>query len=151
MKKIYISLDDHEIKPWLQFTQIFFGIVCFIISGIWIYYMLDGDINVFTFWVATFFLLLFGLFQIYSGAGLSKRFVVFDEKEILLKQSTFGKKIHLLPGQIKSIEIGAAEIIFDRVQGSRIVLKLGLRYFETGETIKEKTELFARENQIMLK
>jgi hypothetical protein len=141
------ATNDNKIVRWLQLA---FGVVCFILATIWIILNITSFKSTGSVWLTIAFLYGFSYFEIISGLGKAARFVEFGQTRLTLK------RISMLPAQsfevtdIVKIEIFPLSIIFFLKSGKRITLRLGTRYGDIIESVRNGTEEFAQENNIPL-
>ncbi|HUS87246.1 MAG TPA: hypothetical protein VMW76_08400 [Bacteroidales bacterium] len=149
MQHKHISLDDRPEKRMVRVIMVIFGLLCLFTSGWWSVYLLKlPDNNNNMFWLATLFLFLFGLYQIYSGLGLATRYMIFEEKVFIVRQNSLLTPKKFYSDNIKTVEIGSHDISLLFNDGRRYRIKLGLKYPDLGENIKENIIEFATGHKI---
>ena len=148
MENIYIPLDDNSDKKHIRILMVIFGFFCLFTSGWWATYILKSPESEKVFWLATIFLFLFGLYQVYAGLGYAKRYISIKGPDIIIRQNGFLKPVILNPDVIEKIEIGSMDIIFRRKGKNRLRLKLGLKYPDLGQNIKDQVVLYGENNDI---
>ncbi|MEE4114723.1 MAG: hypothetical protein V2I37_01065 [Marinilabiliaceae bacterium] len=150
MQNTYLSLDEKPEKKAVSFLMVVFGILCLFFSGWWAVFLLKVPENENSYWVATIFLFLFGLYQVYAGLGYARRYISLHGKDLVIRQNSFLPPVKLSAPLINSIIIRSMDIIFENENGDKKKLKLGLRYPDLGEKIKEKVVEFANLHSIEL-
>ena len=149
MQHKQISLDDRPEKRMVRIIMVIFGFLCLFTSSWWTVYLLKlPDNNNNMFWVATLFLFLFGLYQIYSGLGFAARYMIFEEKTFIVRQNSLSVPKKFMSDDIKTVEIGPNDISLLFNDGKRYRIKLGLKYPDLGENIKKNIIEFATERKI---
>jgi hypothetical protein len=143
------SLEAKESNRFVKFAQIIFGAVCIITSAWWVVFILkSGEGN--NYWVATLFMLFFGLFQILSGLGHASRYVEFSNEEVIIKQNSIGLPDRMPVKEISSIEMLPLSVKFSLKSGRKRTLRFGVTYTDLIDTIKDELEIFAREKNISI-
>ncbi len=150
MTEKYIPLDDRPDKKIIRIIMVLFGILCLITSSWWALYLVKYPGNENVFWIATAFLLLFGLYQIYSGLGFAARYIKIEGQQLTIRQNSIAPSRIFGSDKIEKIEIGTMDIVINLSDGGRYRIKLGLKYPDLGENIKERIIEFATENRIDL-
>lgn len=150
MESTYLSLDERPEKKAVSILMVVFGILCLFTSGWWAVFLIRVPENENIFWVGTLFLFLFGLYQIYAGLGYAKRYIKLQGKEISIRQNSFLTQKEFSAPLLKSITIHSTTIIFEPEQGKSYTLKLGIRYPDLGENIKNTLIKFAELHKIEL-
>jgi hypothetical protein len=148
MEKKYLSLDEKPEKGFVSILMVIFGILCLITSGWWAAFLLKTPEQQNSFWLATSFLFLFGLYQIYAGLGYARRYIKIDGGNIIVRQNSFFAPKAFEATLISNITIRAADILIKYENIKSFKLKLGIRYPDLGENIKNEIILYAEKNKI---
>ena len=144
----YLNLSERPESLFVRILMVVFGILCLFTAGWWALYLIRNTGNEKSFWVATLFLLLFGLYQIYAGLGYSRRYISSDGENLEVKQNAFLRPVHLKGGAIDSVEIRRADIFVKPREGKGYRIKIGIRYPELGEKIRNLVISYAANNNI---
>lgn len=148
MEKIYLSLDEKPEKGFVSILMVVFGFLCLITSGWWAAFLLKSPDAQNSFWLATSFLLLFGLYQIYAGLGFARRYIKIDGGKITVRQNSFLTPRDFEANLISNITIRSADILIKYESNKSFKLKLGIRYPDLGENIKTEIISYAERNNI---
>ncbi|MEZ5012091.1 MAG: hypothetical protein R2744_11145 [Bacteroidales bacterium] len=84
----HISLDERPEKKFVKILMVVFGIMCLFTAGWWALYLVKNPSNENVFWIATLFLLFFGLYQIYAGLGMATRYILIDKNLFTVRQNS---------------------------------------------------------------
>ena len=144
----YISLDERPEKKLVKFFMVIFGILCIFTSGWWALFLVKNPDNEKAFWLATAFLLVFGVYQVYAGLGKAARYILVDEGVLTVKQNAFSTPVKMISDDIEKIIIDRGQMQFFISGDKTFKLKLGLRYPDLGESIKEEVVNFAGQYNI---
>ncbi len=148
MSEQYISLGERENKLAVRIMIIIFGLLCIFTAGWWTVFLLRYPDNEKIFWAGSIFLLLFGLYQLYSGLGYARRYVKRENSNITIRQSSFLPARKLGSEQIKQLEIRSYDMVLHLNDLSRIRIKLGLRYPDLGQKVRDFIIEYAEDNNI---
>ncbi len=150
MKYEYIRLDDKPDKKFVSVFLVIFGFSCLLTSGWWALFLVRVPENENVFWLGTIFLLLFGLFQIYSGLGFAKRYLIVEKTNITIRQNSLLPAKRLTKNSISKLEVRSMDIKFFLNNGNIFRLRLGLKYPDLGENVKTRIIAWSEENSIDL-
>ena len=148
MKDKYFDLEPHDQLPAVKILQIIFGILC--ISAT-IYYILTGLISSTsntTLWAAVAFLVLFGIYQIMSGLGKTKKYFRITQDSISFKQHSVLPVKYITSDKIDKIELFPLSIKFILKTSRKIKFRFGISYPEIIDPVKEEVIGFADDNGI---
>jgi len=148
MSEEYIALGEKENKLAVRIIIIIFGLLCIFTAGWWIVFLLRYPDNEKIFWAGSIFLLLFGLFQLYSGLGYARRYVKRENNNISIRQSSLLPSRRLSSADIKKLEVRSYDMVLHLNDSSRIRIKLGLRYPDLGQKVRDFIIEFAEINNI---
>lgn len=148
MTNKYLSLDERPEKKFVSILMVIFGILCMGTAAWWAIFLLRSPEQSNSFWAATIFLLLFGVYQVYAGLGLARRYIKIDDKTIQIRQNFLLPPRSFNPEEIENITIRAADIVFKNNNGSKYKLKLGIRYPDLGENIKKELISYGENQKI---
>jgi hypothetical protein len=143
------SLEAKESNRFVRIAQIVFGAVCIITSAWWIVFILKSE-GTNNYWVATLFMLFFGLFQIYSGLGHASRYVEISDEELIIKQNSIGLPDRMPAAEISNIEMLPLSVKFHLRSGRKRTLRFGITYSDFIDSIKDALVDFAGEKNIPL-
>lgn len=143
------SLETKESNRFVKIAQIIFGVVCIITAAWWVVFILkSGDAN--NYWVATLFILFFGMFQIFSGLGHATRYVEFSSEELIIKQNSIGLADRLPVTEITSIVMLPLSVKINLRSGKKRTLRFGITYSDFIDSIKDALVEFSENNNIPL-
>ncbi len=143
------SLETRETNKFVRYAQIVFGVVCLITAGWWSVYLTQSDSGG-DYWIATLFLLGFGLFQIYSGLGYAARYVEISDRQIIIKQASIGTPDLLPVSDIAAIEILPLSVNFKLRSGKKKTLRFGIAYTDYIDDIKDAVAQLAENRNILI-
>lgn len=145
----YISLNERPEKLFVRIMMVIFGLMCLFTAGWWALFLYKNPDNENIFWIATLFLLFFGLYQVYAGLGYATRYIKIEANQLVIRQNAFLKARTFNPGNLESVVIRGGDILFLLKGGERFRLKIGIRYPGTGEKIRNHIITFAEANGII--
>jgi hypothetical protein len=148
MEKTVIFLDIKDNPLFIRILQILFGFTCFTVAIFWIVFNLKSVQKEGTLWITTFLLIGFGLYQIMSGFGKTKRYIEINDSEINLKKNALLPVSKMKTANIRKIESLPLNIIFHMENRKKIILRFGINYPELIGTVKDKLKEFAELNNI---
>lgn len=143
MEKRYLSLDEKPERGFVRILMILFGALCLATSGWWAYYLLSAEGVQSSFWAATIFLALFGIYQVYAGLGYAARYLEIKDNTLIVKQLAILPRKVFIPEDIDYFKIGPTDIEIRLLSGKRFRLRLGIRYPERSEEVKRLVEDYA--------
>jgi hypothetical protein len=147
MEKKRYSLESKESNRFVRYAQIAFGIVCLIVAAWWTAFLIQTE-GADNFWVATLFILFFGIFQIYSGMGMAAKYIDISGDSLSIKQTAICAPELIASSDIKTIEILPLSVQFFLKSGKKRVLRFGITYSDLIDTIKDAIIEFAEEKKI---
>lgn len=148
MEKRHFSLEMKESAKWSEWVQIAFGIICIVISIVLIFSLIKTASDKSS-WIGIYFLVLFGIFQIWSGFGFAEKFIELESGKIRLKKSSIARPRVINAVEIEKIEAFPLNTIFRLKNNSKINLRFGINYPERNVAIVHELYLFAEENKIL--
>ena len=116
----------------------------------WIGCLVKNPANENVFWIATLFLLLFGLYQIYAGLGMAARYILIDNAKITIRQNSLSRPSSFTSDRFESVEIRRMDILLRFTDGKNFRIKLGLRYPNIGDSIRDELVHFCEEHDIRI-
>ena len=150
MGKKYFSLEIRDDNRLTKIFRIVFGLLCCAIAIFWVIYNFRSVKADGTLWITVAFLVLFGVFQIYSGFGFATRFIELSANYIKLKKSSLLSATDLPADQIEKIELFPLKVLFYIKSGKKILLRFGISEPEKVELIKDEIISFADSNSLTL-
>jgi hypothetical protein len=149
MTEIRYSIDLHESNRAGKIVRVVFGVAC-LVAGIWYITKISGTpAATSSSWIATGFLLLFGLWMIGSGLGYTKRYITVGDDMIILRQEFYRPPLIFTPGSLKAVGFSTLRLEFITDTGSTI-LRLGTYYPEHTAAIMTAVEEFCRRNSVKM-
>lgn len=148
MENKHIPLDLKSNTLFVRILQVLFGFACLAVAIFWIAFNLKSVQTDTSLWITTLLLIAFGLYQVLSGLGKTKRFIDINRNEMYLKKNA------LLPGSkyinidIKKIESFPLNIIFHMKNGRKTILRFGINYPEVINIVKDTLKEFSELNNI---
>ena len=150
MGKKYFSLEIRDDNRLTKIFRIIFGLLCCAIAIFWVIFNFRSVKSDGTLWITVAFLVLFGVFQIYSGFGLATRFIELSTNNIKLKKSSLLRATDLHADQIEKIELFPLKVLFYIKPVKKILLRFGISEPEKVELIKDEIISFADSNNLTL-
>jgi hypothetical protein len=144
----YFSLGQAENSKMVKILQVVFGVLCTGIAVFWMIFNLRSIHSAGAGWVTIIFLGGFGLYQIYTGFGFSKRFIKISPDNICIKKAIMLPAKNISAGELERVELFPFNIILLLKTGKRVMLRLGASYQETNEKIKDEILTFGELNSI---
>jgi len=146
----YLNLSERPENMFVRTLMVIFGILCLFTAGWWAFYLYSnpGDDN--SFWFATLFLFFFGLYQVYAGLGYARRYLRTDGERIEIKQSALPRTNNFTPAMIESIELRRMDILIKLNGGERCRIKIGIRYPELGDKLRNMVISYSENNSVAL-
>ena len=148
MHNNYLPLDEKPEKGFVLTLMVVFGILCLITSAWWAVYLIKSPGQQGSFWVATVFIFLFGIYQVYAGLGFARRYIRIEGDTIRIRQNSFLPAVEFVSGSISTITIRSADVVFKYEPDKSFKLRLGIRYPNLGENIKSEIISYAENNKV---
>lgn len=147
MTETRFNIDLHEENKAGKLLRIIFGVAC-LAAAVWYMYSIRGTVSsTGSSWIATAFLLFFGLWMIASGLGYTRRYIIVGEDRITLRQEFYRPPVILTSSVLKAVEFKPLTVVFRTTTGS-ISLRLGTYYPEHTTTVMVALEEFCKRNNI---
>lgn len=143
------SLESRESNRLIRIFQFIFGIVCVITAGWWAVYILKSPEGG-NFWIATLFMLFFGVFQIYSGLGHASKYLAIDNDRLEIKKTAIGKKEVLNQADIEKIDILPLSVAFRLRSGKTTTISFPVTLAEGIDHIKDAVDEFGKSYNIAI-
>lgn len=141
-------LESRESSKPVRILQLIFGIVCIFIAGWWTVFILRVPENA-NFWFAIIFMLLFGIFQIYSGLGYASKYLTVDSERLIIKKTVFGRTEVFAGTDIERILIFPLSVSVVLRNRRTISLRFPVTLGEGIDRVKDALAEYARDNKIM--
>jgi hypothetical protein len=148
METKYFFLGTSENSRLVKIIRIVFGIVCLIVAIFWLIFNIKSLQADGTLWITIIFLSGFGIYQVYSGLGLTTIYIEFDNDSIRLKKNPILSPVEMNAGEIERIELFPMNVIFFLKTRKRILLRFGTTYPETNEKIKDEILRYTNSNKV---
>ena len=150
MKETRYSIDLHENRRLEKAGRILLGAVSLVVTGWYFYSIIGTTASGISSLVAMAFLLLFGLWMIFSGLGYTNRYIIVADERITLRQEFYRPPLVFTPGSLRAVEFRPLTIIFITESGN-VSLRLGTYWHENTARILEAVEEFCRNNSVEIK
>jgi|WetSurMetagenome_2_1015567.scaffolds.fasta_scaffold00870_13 hypothetical protein len=143
-----ISLDVRESNKITRYSQFFFSLLCFGVA-IWLFIKLvstgtPSGSNI----IAVAFILLFGVWELVSGLGITQRYISLTDDRLTIKHRYFAKPVIYRPADIKLVVFKPLSFNIVGNGGERTVIKLGNYYQERTLKILESVENFCKAGNV---
>lgn len=148
MEKRYFPLGDTDERKLVRILRASFGIACIAVAAWWVNFSISSRKFDWSLWVTVLFLLGFGLYQVWAGAGKTARFIEFGAEKIRLKKSSLFPPVEWNHSDIIKIELFPLSILFFMRTGEKKLLRLGTVNYETNERIVDELIRFAGDHSI---
>ncbi len=150
MKETRYSIDLHENRKGEKAGRILLGVTSLAVTGWYVFSITGSAASTTSSWVAMAFLLIFGLWMIISGLGLTRRYIIIGDDRITLRQEFYRAPFVFNPGSLRAVEFRPLTIIFFTDSGN-VSLRLGTYWPENTASILEAVEEFCRYHHIEIK
>lgn len=148
MDKQTIFLGEREDKPFIRILAIVFGVLCIFTAVWWAVFLIRYPDNEKIFWAGSIFLLLFGIYQVYSGLGYARCYISREHGNIIVRQNSLLPARKIQSGQVTRLEIRSYDMVFHLNNSSRFRIKLGLKYPDLGQKVRDFITDYAESNNI---
>lgn len=143
-----ISLGEREDKLLIRIIIVVFGIMCIFTGLWWAVFLIKYPDNEKIFWAGSIFLLLFGIYQVYAGLGFARRYIRRENENIIIRQNSLLPARKIQSAEVVQLEIRTYDMVFHMNDSSRFRIKLGLKYPDLGQRIRDFITVYAKENNI---
>ena len=148
MENKHIPLDLKNNTLFVRILQVLFGFACLAVAIFWIVFNMKSVKTDTSLWITTLLLIAFGLYQILSGLGKTKRFIDINDNEIDLKKNALLPGSKIRNNEITKIESFPLNIIFHLKNGRKTILRFGINYPEVIDIVKDTLKEFSKLNNI---
>lgn len=121
--------------------RLLLGLACLVVSVWFMYSIRETAASVGTSWIATGFLLLFGMWMIATGLGYTERYITVGDDRIVLRQYFYKKPVTFTPSNLKAVEFRPVAIDFITDAG-KTTLRMGITYPGRTASIMEAVKQF---------
>lgn len=140
-------IELHENATTGKTMRLLMGLACLAVS-VWFMYSIRGTAaSVGTSWIASGFLLMFGLWMIATGLGYTERYITVGDDRIVLRQYFYRKPVTFAPSTLKAVEFRPVVIDFITETG-KTTLRMGTTYPERTSSIMEAVKQFCHRHDI---
>ncbi|MEA1885886.1 MAG: hypothetical protein U9N72_01575 [Bacteroidota bacterium] len=148
MKNQIIYLGEREDKLLVRVFVVIFGIMCIFTAGWWAVYLIRYPESEKIFWAASIFLLVFGIYQVYSGFGYARCYIKRENGNIFIRQNSLLPARKISSRQITKLEIRSYDMVLHMGDSSRLRIKLGLKYPDLWQRVRDFITDYAETNNI---
>jgi hypothetical protein len=146
----HYSIELHENTRTGRSLRILLGVVCLAVTAWFVFSVKGTAASVGTAWIAMGFLLLFGLWLIASGLGLTDRYINIGHDRIVLRQDFYRPPVVFTSSSLKAVGFKPVVVdFFTDIKNTR--LRLGTYYPERTAAIMEAVEEFCLVHGIEIK
>jgi len=142
------NLDLSENNSVNRILKSIFGIICIVVSLVLTMMIHRSGQSTWSTWIAVGFLFIFGIWMVLKVTGLTDRFAVISENEIILKDKFYSPALAIKASDLEKTGFGQLKITFYLSSGKVIVLRLGTYYRENSMELMEAVEEFCNLNRI---
>jgi hypothetical protein len=148
MESRKFRLDPGENNSFTRVLKAVFGVICIGAAIVTAVVMgRSGNISSGNI-VAIVFMVLFGLWVILAGFGLTERYMIISGDTITLKDRVYSPARILRTSDIREIEFSQLKITFFLISGEVLPLRLGAYYRESSLRLMEAVEDFCIVNRL---
>ena len=148
MEKKYFNLGTSDDNSLIKTVRIVFGLICILVAVFWVIFNVSYLKNNLTTWVTIIFLIIFGIYQIWSGLGRTRVFIEIGTKLIRLKKNPVLPEKNIAAVDIKNIELYPLSIFLFLKSGKKLTLRFGTTYPEIIDVVKDAVIIFCEKNSI---
>lgn len=146
----HFSIELNENTRVGRILRILLGLACLVVT-VWFIFSVKGTAaSVGTAWIAMGFLLLFGLWLIGSGLGLTERYINIGHDRIVLRQDFYRPPVIFTSSSLSAVKFKPVVIDF-YTDNKNVRLRLGTYYPDRTAAIMEAVEEFCVLNGIEIK
>ena len=142
------NLDLSENNSVNRILKSLFGIICIAVAITLALMMHRSGQSTRSTWIAVAFLFLFGVWLILKVTGLTDRYVVISESEIVLKDKFYSPAMIIRASDLENTGFSQLKISFFLSAGRVIALRLGTYYRDNSFKLMEAVEEFCNLNGI---
>lgn len=142
------NLDLAENDSVSRILKSIFGIICIAVALILSLMIYRSGESTWSTWVAIVFLFLFGVWLLLKATGLTDRYVIITESEIILKDKFYSPALVIKASDLTKTGFGHLKISFFLSGGKVIALRLGTYYRDNSLKLMEAVEEFCNLNGI---
>ncbi|MCA1742271.1 MAG: hypothetical protein LC630_07375 [Bacteroidales bacterium] len=146
----HFSIELNENTRVGRSLRIILGVACLIVTAWFIFSVQGTAASVGTAWIAMGFLLLFGLWLIGSGLGLTERYITIGHDRIVLRQDFYRPPVVFTSSSLTAVEFKPVVIDF-YTDNKNVRLRLGTYYPGRTAAIMEAVEEFCVIHSIEIK
>jgi hypothetical protein len=150
MADTHFSIELHENTRVGRILRILLGVACLVVTAWFVFSVLGTAASVGTTWIAIGFLLLFGLWLIGSGLGLTERYITIGYDRLVLRQDFYRPPVVFTSASLTAVEFKPVVIDF-YTDNKKVRLRLGTFYRDRTASIMEAVEEFCVRNGIEIK
>jgi hypothetical protein len=150
MTETRYSIDLHENTRSGRLLKAALGVVCLAVAVWFLFSIIGTAASIGTAWIATGFLLLFSVWLIGSGFGLTERYITVGNERIILKRDFYRPPVTFTSSSLKAVRFGPLLITFF-TGDKKITLMMGAYYPERSAAIMEAVDEFCRQHGIEIR
>ncbi len=144
------SIELHENTTTGRILRVIAGVACIAVSIWFMYSIRDTTASTGTSWIATVFLLLFGVWLMASGMGFTERYISVGDDKIVLRHYFYKPPVTFTPSSLRAVEFRQVAIDFITHTG-KITVRMGTTYPGRTASIMEAVEQFCTRHSIEVK
>lgn len=141
MADTHFSIELNENSRVGRILRILLGVACLVVTAWFVFSVQGTAASVGTAWIAIGFLLLFGLWLIGSGLGLTERYITIGHDRIVLRQDFYRPPVIFTSSSLTTVEFKPVVIDF-YTDKKKVRLRLGTFYPDRTTSIMEAVEEF---------
>lgn len=145
------NLDLSENNRVSRILKSIFGIICIAVALFLAVMMHRSGQSTRSTWIAVAFLFLFGVWLVLKVTGLTDRYIVISESEIVLKDKFYSPAMIIRASDLEKTGFSQLKISFFPSAGRVIALRLGTYYRDNSFKLMQAVEEFCNLNGIPTK
>lgn len=144
----HFPLGTNKSGRFIAVVRIAFGIVCLLVAAYYLFMLQGRDQTAGSAATATIFLVLFGAYLIWAGAGRAYRFIEISDDFVKMKRDIFRSPVVINGKDLSKIDFYPMNILFHITSGKTILLRFGSMFHETNDQIRDTLMKFAEKLNI---
>ena len=150
MENRFYSLEIRENNKVVRIFQVVFGISCLFIAGFWVIFNISSVKEDRTLWITVAFLSCFGIYQILSGFGWTRKFIEFGDDRIRLKKNSLLPERLISAEQIEKTDVYPLKVLIILKSSKKILIRFGVTDSQKIDLVKDEFISFNSRNSISL-
>jgi len=150
MEKKTFSLEMSENNRITKAFRFVLGVLCVAIAIYWLIFNMKMSKADWSSWLSSAFLILFGIYMVWTSFGYGYNFIEFESNIIRLKNNSFLPVREINSADIDKIIIYPLKFLIILRSAKKILTRFGISDLERNENIKDELMRFAEMHNISL-